>query len=144
MLWFRPSVAAFALGTAVAACDYVLEQRPGLTGTDRALLDSLLDRSRRLRRLLHEVAAGVDAGSANTYRISGVKARAAVLAESATLLAARLLGPASLIEHPWLDKLYRDVRAFEFMEGTGNIHRHGVFQGLLRDDYLTPRGGESS
>ncbi|MEU8275949.1 acyl-CoA dehydrogenase [Microbispora bryophytorum] len=139
MLWFRPSVAAFALGAGRAACDYVLEQRPALAGADRARIDGLADRIRRLRRLLHEVAAEIDAGSPNTFRVSGVKMRAAHLAEDATMLAARLLGPASLVEHPWLDKLYRDVRAFEFMEGTGNIHRRGVFQGLLRDDYLTPR-----
>ncbi|GAB3976116.1 acyl-CoA dehydrogenase [Actinoallomurus acanthiterrae] len=139
MVWFRPSVAAFALGAGRAACDYVLEQRPALAGADRAQVDGLIDRSHRLRRLLHDVAAEIDAGSPNTFRVSGVKLRAAHLAEDATLLAARLLGPASLIEHPWLDKLYRDVRAFEFMEGTGNIHRRGVFQGLLRDDYFTPR-----
>lgn len=139
MLWFRPSVAAFALGVGRAACDYVLEQRPALAGAGRAEVDGMIDRLNRLRRLLRDVAAEIDAGSPNTFRVSGVKMRAARLAEDATLLAARLLGPASLVEHPWLDKAYRDVRAFEFMEGTGNIHRRGVFQGLLRDDYFTSR-----
>jgi alkylation response protein AidB-like acyl-CoA dehydrogenase len=144
MLWFRPSVAAFALGVSRAACDYVMEQRPGLAGADRARVDCMRDRLLRLRCLLHEVTAEIDAGSANTHRISAVKMRTANLAESATRLAARLLGPASLIEHPWLDKMYRDVRAFEFMEGTGNIHRRGVFQGLLRDDFFLPAGPGTS
>jgi alkylation response protein AidB-like acyl-CoA dehydrogenase len=136
MLWFRPSVAAFALGATRAACDYVLAERPALAGADRALVDDMSDRRSRLRALLHRAAVEIDAGAPNIHRVSAVKTRAADLAEEATRLAAWLLGPASLIEHPWLDKLYRDVRAFEFMEGTGNIHRRTVFQGLLRDDFF--------
>jgi len=99
-------------------------------------VDDMSDRRSRLRALLHRAAVEIDAGAPNIHRVSAVKTRAADLAEEATRLAAWLLGPASLIEHPWLDKLYRDVRAFEFMEGTGNIHRRTVFQGLLRDDFF--------
>ena len=72
---------------------------------------------------------------------AAVKLRAARLAEEVTVLAAELLGPASLVEHPWLEKTYRDARGFEFMEGTGNVHRRGVFQGLLRDSFLPYREG---
>jgi alkylation response protein AidB-like acyl-CoA dehydrogenase len=43
--------------------------------------------------------------------------------------AAVALGPASLIEHPLLEKWTRDVCSFEFMEGTGNIQRIHVAQG---------------
>lgn len=140
MLWFRPSVAALALGVTSAACDYVLEHRRGLHGTGRARLDDLIDRAARIRELIYRAAAEIDAGAANVHRIGAVKLRAASLAEEATLLAADLLGPASLVEHPWLEKVYRDARAFEFMEGTANVHRRGVFQGLLRSGFLEPGG----
>lgn len=42
--------------------------------------------------------------------------RAAELVEEATRLAAELLGQGSLLADSWLDKLYRDAQAFEFME----------------------------
>jgi alkylation response protein AidB-like acyl-CoA dehydrogenase len=144
MLWFRPNVAAFALGVTQAACDYVLDQRPRLRGTGRGRLDDLADRSMRVRRLVYNVASGIDAGQPNAHRIGAAKMRAADLAVEATLLAALLLGPASLLEHPWLDKAYRDARAFEFMEGTGAIHRRGVVQGLLHDDFFSRQDGETA
>jgi alkylation response protein AidB-like acyl-CoA dehydrogenase len=140
LLWFRPSVASLAIGVTHAVCDYVLENRPGLRGADRWRFDDLVDRSMRVRRLVYDAATEVDAGAANAHRISAAKLRAARLAEESTILAAELLGPASLLEHPWLEKAYRDVRAFEFMEGVGNIHRQGVFQGLLRDDFFPAEG----
>jgi alkylation response protein AidB-like acyl-CoA dehydrogenase len=140
LLWFRPSVAALAIGLVHAACDYVLEQRPRLSGPDRWRLDDLIDRSMRVRRLIYDAASEVDAGTANAHRIGAAKLRAARLAEEVTILAAELLGPASLVEHPWLEKIYRDARGFEFMEGTGNIHRRGVFQGLIRDSFFVGSG----
>lgn len=142
LLWFRPGVASFALGVAQATCDYVWQQRPRLAGHGRWCLDDLAGRLAGLRRLTHEAAAGVDAGEPNVHRIGAVKMRATGLAEEATMLAAHLLGPASLIEHPWLEKTYRDVRAFEFMEGTSHVHRRGVFQGLLRNGFFAPGAGD--
>jgi alkylation response protein AidB-like acyl-CoA dehydrogenase len=138
LLWFRPSVAALALGVCDAVCDYVREQRPRISGGDRHRLDALVERTALVGRLVHAVAAEVDAGTANVHRIGAAKMSAARLAEQATLTAADLLGPASLLEHPWLEKTTRDARAFEFMEGTGHIHRSGVFHGLLRGGFLTP------
>jgi alkylation response protein AidB-like acyl-CoA dehydrogenase len=82
------------------------------------------------------VAADIDHGLVNSHRIGAVKVEAARLAEEATLLAADLLGPASLVEDRWLEKTYRDVRAFELMEGTTNLHRISVFQGLRKGTFL--------
>jgi alkylation response protein AidB-like acyl-CoA dehydrogenase len=138
LLWFRPSVAALALGVCDAVCDYVRERRPLIGGGDRRRLDALVERTALVGRLVHGVAAEVDAGVANVHRIGAAKMSAARLAEHATLVAADLLGPASLIEHPWLEKITRDARAFEFMEGTSHIHRSGVFHGLVRGGFLTP------
>jgi alkylation response protein AidB-like acyl-CoA dehydrogenase len=136
LLWFRPSVASLAIGVTHAVCDYVRENRPGLHGQAAWRLGDVVDRSLRVRALIYEAAAGIDAGQPDPHLISAAKMRAAALAEEATVLAAELLGPASLLEHPWLEKTYRDARAFEFMEGTGNLHRQGVFQGVLRGDFL--------
>ena len=52
------------------------------------------------------------------------------LATRATLTVASLLGPGSLLEHPLLEKWSRDARGFEFMEGTSNMQKLNVFQGL--------------
>jgi alkylation response protein AidB-like acyl-CoA dehydrogenase len=134
---FRPGIAALALGCAEAARDYLGEHRPRLPKADQFQLDGLADQLAAVRRLLYKVAADVDRGNGDPHRIGAVKAAAARLAEEMTTLVARLLGPASLIEHPWLEKICRDVRAFEIMEGTTNLHLLSVLQGLLNGTYLT-------
>jgi alkylation response protein AidB-like acyl-CoA dehydrogenase len=135
----RPGIAGMSLGVAQAACDHVRRARPALPADARGRLDAIGDRIAALRRLVHAVAADLDRNVVSVPRIGAVKHRAAELAEEATLLAAELLGPASLIEHPWLEKAYRDVRGFEFMEGTGGVHRLSVFQGLIKDDFFPER-----
>jgi alkylation response protein AidB-like acyl-CoA dehydrogenase len=136
LLRFRPTLAAMALGVAEAACDYILEHRPDLPPAERWNFEALVERVLTQRRLVYEVAADVDRGTVNPARIGAVKLRAARLAEDATLLAADVLGPTSLIDHPWLEKTYRDARAFEFMEGTSDLHRLGVFQGLVKQTFF--------
>ena len=96
-----------------------------------------------LTRMTRDVAARVDAevdtGRADvmrlTARISAVKLRSVRIAEEASLFAADVLGSASLVEDPWLDKTFRDVRAFEFMEGAGVLHQMAVFSGVLKGQY---------
>lgn len=132
----RPGIAAMAIGCARAACAYAGEQRPALGKAGRLRMADLLDRMTAVRRLVYRAAAGIDAGQVNVHRIGAVKVQAAHLAAEATQLAAELLGPASLIEHPWLEKLCRDVRAFEFTEGTTNLHWLSVYQGLRKNSFL--------
>ncbi|MCZ7422221.1 MULTISPECIES: acyl-CoA dehydrogenase family protein [unclassified Micromonospora] len=130
---FRPGIAAMAIGCAQAACDYLVTHRPTLPRRDRHRLDNILDRIAAVRHRTYAVASDIDAGVIDVAGIGAVKARAARVAEDATRLVAELLGPACLIEHPWVEKTYRDVRAFELMEGTTNLHAMSVFQRLLRD-----------
>jgi alkylation response protein AidB-like acyl-CoA dehydrogenase len=132
----RPSVAAMAIGCARAVCDYVGQQRSSLAKADQWRMDELLDRMAAIRRLIYRTAADIDLGIVNVHRIGAVKVQAAHLAEEATLLAADLLGAASLIEHTWLEKIYRDVRAFEFAEGTTNVHWLSIFAGLRKRSFL--------
>jgi alkylation response protein AidB-like acyl-CoA dehydrogenase len=140
LLRFRPGLAAMALGQTRAVCDYLRAHRPVLSTWDRSRVDGLEERVAAVLRAILEVAGDIDHGVVNHHRIGAVKMRAAQLGERAAILAAELLGPASLIEHPWLEKAYRDLRAFEIMEGTSNLHRLSVFQGLLKNDFF--REGE--
>lgn len=133
---FRPVLAGMALGLARAALDHVQDQRGALAGADRGRLDALRDRVDVARARTYQVAEAIDAGRVRADQVSAMKARAAELAEESTRLAAELLGPGSLLTDPFLDKLYRDARAFEFMEGTGQIHRLAVFQGVLKATFL--------
>jgi alkylation response protein AidB-like acyl-CoA dehydrogenase len=129
---YRPSLAAMAVGVADAVVDYVRAASTALSTAARERVADLAGRVAVARRRVREVAAALDAGQPDPHRISAAKLVATRLAEESTLLAVDLLGPTALLEHPWLDKTYRDVRAFEFMEGAGDIHRLMVFQGVLR------------
>lgn len=133
----RPGIAAMAVACAQASCDYVRLHRPAMGKTDQLRLEHMLDRAAAVRRLIHRVAADLDRGTVNVHRIAAVKAQAAQTAEDASILAAELLGPGAFVEHPWLEKTYRDVRAFELMEGTTNLHRLSVFQGLMKGAFLS-------
>ncbi|CCB76966.1 MULTISPECIES: acyl-CoA dehydrogenase family protein [Streptomycetaceae] len=133
---FRPVLAGTAVGLARAVLDHVREQRPAPTGTARLRYEEVRDRLAAVRRRNYEVAAAIDAGSVRADRIAAVKTRAAELAEEATVVAAELLGPGALAADPYLNKLHRDARAFEFMEGTGHIQRLAVFQGVVKRTFL--------
>lgn len=134
---FRPGIAVMALGCAEAARDYLHEHRPRLPRAAQSQVDDVADQLAAVRRLTYRVARDIDHGIVDTHRIGAAKTAAARVGEEMTMLVARLLGPASLVEHPWLEKLCRDVRAFEIMEGTTNLHRLSVFQGLRKHTFLT-------
>lgn len=133
---FRPVLTGTAVGLTRAVLDHVREQRPAMTGAALRRLEELRDRLTAVQRQNYEVASAIDAGRVRADRIAGIKTRAAELAERCTLAAAELLGPGALLEDPWLNKLHRDARAIEFMEGTGHIQRLAVFQGVLKKTFL--------
>jgi acyl-CoA dehydrogenase len=80
-------------------------------------------------------AIAVDRDPTQGHLASAAKAGAARLAERVTLAALEFFGPGSRLEHPMLDKLARDARAVEHMEGTTNIQRLIVFGGLIRGGF---------
>ncbi|MFD5886510.1 acyl-CoA dehydrogenase family protein [Streptomyces sp. NPDC060334] len=125
----RPGVAAIALGVARAAHTYVLANRRALSRAERDRLDELGRRITGTRKLVHRAAAAVDQHSVNGHLASAAKVRAAQLAEDATLQACAFFGPGARLDHPLLDKLARDARAMEFLEGTGHMQRLNLFQG---------------
>ncbi|MFV2102040.1 acyl-CoA dehydrogenase family protein [Micromonospora sp. LOL_024] len=132
----RPGVAAIALGIARAAIEYARSQ--GFRVRHRDELDRLGHRVHTTRQLILRAAHEVDRDPRNGYLASAAKAQAAQLAEEATLQSLRILGPGARFEHPWLDKLARDARGVEFMEGTRNVQRlnvcHALTKGRFDDD----------
>lgn len=127
----RPGVAAIAVGIARAALEYVADNRGALGGAERERFEELTRRVDATRHLVHHAAAAVDARGTDGHLASAAKLRAARLAEDVTLAAAGFFGPGARLAHPFLDKLARDARAMEFLEGTGNMQRLNLFQGLL-------------
>jgi acyl-CoA dehydrogenase len=130
---YRPVVACLALGVAQAAYDLVA----GVRRTPRAVLDAWRQRLAGTRALVLAAARAADHDPSDGTLASVAKLRATRLAEDVTTGAVRLLGPGACWEYPLLDKLVRDARGFEFMEGTGNIQRltlaRGYLQGRLTD-----------
>ncbi|MET9002257.1 acyl-CoA dehydrogenase family protein [Amycolatopsis sp. NPDC004169] len=127
----RPGVAAIAVGIAAAAHDYVRTEHGGLGRDGRDRLEELGRRIEGVRHLVHLSAIEVDADGSRGHLASAAKAQACRLAEEATLAACGFFGPSARWDHPALDKLVRDARGVEFMEGAGNIQKLTVFQGLV-------------
>jgi alkylation response protein AidB-like acyl-CoA dehydrogenase len=136
----RPGVAAIALGIARAAYEYVTTNRSCLPPAQQSALDRLRRRIDGTRALVHLAASTVDAKGDAGYVASAAKAKACRLAEEATLEACGFFGPGARLDHPLLDKLCRDARGVEFMEGTGNMQKLNLFQGLIKGklDHPTP------
>ncbi|SFP20568.1 acyl-CoA dehydrogenase family protein [Amycolatopsis rubida] len=128
----RPGVAAIAVGIARAAHEYVRAEGGLRTGGVAAEWDQLGYRIESVRNLVHLAAMEVDAGgSRGGHLASSAKAEASRLAEDVTRAACRFFGPSARWRHPLLDKLVRDARGVEFMEGAANIQKLIVFTGLL-------------
>lgn len=124
----RPMVAAISVGIAQAALDHLLAARPTL----RAATEDLAAEIEVVRRLTLVAAQAADADPNDGMRGSAAKVRAARLAVRATRAAARGLGPGALLDHPELEKLTRDARGLDFMEGPANLQRLGIFTALSR------------
>lgn len=114
----RLQITALALGTAWAIRDCVAELRPGWSGTDLVTA-----RLAAACALLYDAAAAVDLDPDARRPPAAAKLHGTDLAVRTAHWAAGALGPGTLLEHPLLEKWCRDVRAFEFMDGTSNIQR---------------------
>jgi alkylation response protein AidB-like acyl-CoA dehydrogenase len=135
----RPRVAAMGLGLARAAYDYTRTRLPAGRARDAGRLAELGLRIDAVRQLVWHAAAAVDIDPANGHLPAAAKAQAARLAEDVTLAATELLGPAARLEHPLLDKLVRDARGVEFMEGAGQLQKIAVarsYQGGRRQPVI--------
>ncbi|MGW4114387.1 acyl-CoA dehydrogenase family protein [Actinosynnema sp. NPDC004786] len=132
----RPAVAAIALGIARAAHEYVVDHRTTLRRDERDRLDELGRRVTAARALVHLAARAVDARTSDGHLASAAQARACRLAVDATRAACGFFGVGARFDHPLLDKLVRDARGLEVVEGTAKLNLfQGLFTGRLdRDD----------
>lgn len=127
----RPGVAALALGVAQATMDYIVEQKKVFNAIDQHNLSKLKEELLSVRNMVRYAACEVDQDATKGYTASMAKVKAIELVEKITEYAVYILGPNSLIEHPHLNKWYRDAKAFEFMEGTTNIQNINISQSYL-------------
>ncbi|HEV3169866.1 MAG TPA: acyl-CoA dehydrogenase [Actinocrinis sp.] len=125
----RIQVAALAVGTALAIAEYVAEHRKSAPGLQLALA-----RAEAARELVYEAAARVMRDPDNSYLSCAAKLGATRMAVQTARWASGAMSPAGLLEHPLLEKWTRDVCAFEFMEGTGDIQRLHVAKGYQAGD----------
>ena len=123
----RPIIAAHAVGIGRAALDEALAfaREHDLLGSER-VRDRLALAGRRLRmaRLLCLRAGWLaDRERPNVVEASMSKAVAAGVAQEAADLGVELLGSAGARGDHLIEKLYRDVKAMDIVEGTGQIQR---------------------
>ncbi|MBL4839155.1 MAG: acyl-CoA/acyl-ACP dehydrogenase [Kordiimonadaceae bacterium] len=132
---FRPSVSAMALGTAQAIVDHVESTVDKLDFSDRRQL-SLLNEEIALARKLNEKAARqVDKNPFASTMASLAKMKCCAAAKRVSSVINSILEANIILFDPWLSKALRDVYAFEWMEGTSNIHRNNLITGIKRNEF---------
>ncbi|MEO3930175.1 acyl-CoA dehydrogenase family protein [Micromonosporaceae bacterium B7E4] len=129
----RPVAAAMAVGVARAAYEYVVANRRDLRAGERTDLERIRRRIEGVRQLTWRAALAVDRDPTDGALASAAKVRAVRLAEETTRAALDFCGAGARFDHPALDKLARDACGVEYMEGTGNVQRLGVFGSLTRN-----------
>jgi acyl-CoA dehydrogenase len=136
----RPVVGAMAVGIGQAAIDAATEQARALGvfegHSHRALRGRhKLIRARRLvdaaRLLCWRAACLADAKRPNSAEAAMAKAYAPRAALEAVSLTIESLGPAAAAADRLLEKLFRDVKALDIVEGTGQIQRLVLARRLL-------------
>lgn len=139
----RPTVAAIGLGLSRAAVEYVRTHRRTLRATERDRLDAMERRIQAVRALTHRAAAAVDHDPDQGHLASAAKVSSGRMAEEVTLAAREFFPAGARLDHPLLDKLIRDARGLEFMEGTRDIQRLNLFNAMSRGAF-GPTGGAVS
>ncbi|CAN7549896.1 acyl-CoA dehydrogenase family protein [Pseudorhodoferax sp. LjRoot39] len=123
----RPAIAGMAVGIGRAALDEAAQvMRDEGLWADQRLRDRLERHRRKLKgALLLAVKAAwlADQRQANMLEASAAKAAAPPAAFDATTFAMEVLGLAGGRGEHLIEKLFRDVKALDIVEGTGQIQR---------------------
>src|SRR5438445_604419 len=136
----RPAIAAKAVGIARAAYDASRDFARAHSALERAI-----PRYQRVREKLARMARKIEASrllcwraayladleQPNEIEASMAKAFAAGMAQEATGLAVEILGDAGVTTDAYVEKLYRDVKAMDIVEGTGQIQRMEIARRLV-------------
>lgn len=136
----RPLVGALAIGIARAAIEHLEE---GVMG-DRAShnqarcwlkaareIEEMKTRLQAVRLLCWKAAWLYDEGHVNTREASATKVLASGTAMDICSRALDLAGRANLPNLLMLEKLFRDIQAFEFLEGTGEIQKLSIIRTMI-------------
>lgn len=122
----RPVVAALALGNARGMLDRLEQAGRGADFADMAL------RYRALLGRLSSVLADQERGAPRSHRISEIKFQAIAFSDELVRRIAAEAAP-QLFADSLLRRKLRDAKAFEYMEGTSNIHLLNAFRAYLSE-----------
>jgi len=131
----RPIIAANAVGMGRAALDEALAFAREHELLDRERVRDRLEAMARKLRMARLVClrAGwlADRERPNITEASMAKALAAGVAQEATALGMELLGATGARGDHLIEKLYRDVKAMDIVEGTGQVQRMIIARNLV-------------
>lgn len=143
--YFRPLLSAVMVGACRRVRDdlaayfdtggHPVNQRHRTADVNEALLD--IDRQITTAQLLCRHAAWkTDQGMATSEDASMAKAYASQVAARITRAAIDLAGLDGIAAFPSLEQSYRDAKAFDIMEGTGDLQRLMIARSTLRSASL--------
>lgn len=128
----RPTIAAMAIGIARAAYDYTKNFLKENYMLSRPIprYHKIKEDMARVRRYIEvgkllcwKAAWKADMGIVNIVEASQAKAFCPFVAQEAVSLCLDVLGDAGVQNDHYVEKLYRDVKALDIVEGTGQIQR---------------------
>lgn len=131
----RPIIAANAVGMARAALDETLQfaRERDLLGQDRVRdrIESISRKVRKARLVCLRAGWLAQCERPNIVEASMSKALAAQIAQESTSAGLEILGSEGARGDHLIEKLYRDVKAMDIVEGTGQIQRMIVARKLV-------------
>ncbi|GBD03024.1 Acyl-CoA dehydrogenase [bacterium HR19] len=128
----RPTIAAMAIGIARAAYDYTKNfvKENYMLSRPIPRYHKIKEDMARVRRYIEvgkllcwKAAWKADMGIVNIVEASQAKAFCPFVAQEAVSLCLDVLGDAGVQNDHYVEKLYRDVKALDIVEGTGQIQR---------------------
>jgi diaminopimelate decarboxylase len=125
----RPLVGAMALGTVRGILDHLFQ-----SGVTTGFDDLARDHSALLRRMI-DLGLKADHGPLRLEDVSQFKLQACALTDRLRGRMAQL-APDLILNDPRCRRLWRDAAAFEYMEGTSNIHRLNAYRAFLTGDLV--------
>ncbi|RQS69199.1 acyl-CoA dehydrogenase [Burkholderia sp. Bp8963] len=139
--YFRPLLSSIMIGTCRRVRDDLAayfdaggrptDRRQRTADVEKRLLD--IDRQITAAHLLCDYAAWkIDCGIATSMDASITKAYASRIAARVTHTALELVGLDGIATYPSLEQSYRDAKAFDIMEGTGDLQRLMIARALQR------------
>ncbi len=138
---FRPSVGAYAIGTARRALELAIEHVLARHTFGKPLKDhqavahrlaDLSAQTNAARLLVHQAALAHDSGTPDPALAAMAKLLATETAQHAVDAAVQFHGARALEQGHPLEHLYRDVRAPRIYEGASEIQREIIARGLFR------------